>query len=578
MSSWDTVLPHRMLINNSLRKASEDLRVHIDEYKVQYELEIERCTIEIKQAQAKKENEFELVKASLINELSKDAALFEVVQYELLRYVDLYLQRQCLYRIQEAKYLEKKALDEYKNFLTLQMKYIGDEINVLEERKDKLTAQADISDFRKLILLTDGAIIVNDNDNAISLMEKVSEQINLCDKTELIIKQALRKFRCILQERVDFVQTIQYITWVIKQKKLLSSQLKEEKVTIINELKAKDAELSDIKKSITLLNNNIDESARTVRDYWAKPLLQINIDICDYYTVKDRLHKEASIADTEYNEYSKNLEETKKRIQEIKGTSHSQSEWKSLNDESKNFYDNKCEANERKKSIQEKIDTIKQKIKNLKSERQMWYDRKDMLFSLCEKNTITLKHEGKGEKSDEYRILTSRLTEIDKPKNEFEKSEQERYKRDVEHLEKQRDAGLTQISSKIKLAEKAKNNADSAYNQALEQLSRSKSEDNRFFLLKIVPTEEIKQANKALKMATTHRNNVDDELAKLETQRDRVLYEFKYALSACQPKDYRPSLEEKEARTKLERRISEILESPKQKNAKRKVASYDSKD
>ena len=73
---WDKILPHRLLVNHSLRKASEGLRSRVDDYQLEYNREIERCTAEIEQAKADKDRDFENVKSSLINELSKDGALF----------------------------------------------------------------------------------------------------------------------------------------------------------------------------------------------------------------------------------------------------------------------------------------------------------------------------------------------------------------------------------------------------------------------------------------------------------------------------------------------------------------------
>lgn len=62
MSSWDTILPHRLLINRSLRKASEGLRSRVDEYQLEYDRKIERCTVEIEQAAEDKNRHFENIK------------------------------------------------------------------------------------------------------------------------------------------------------------------------------------------------------------------------------------------------------------------------------------------------------------------------------------------------------------------------------------------------------------------------------------------------------------------------------------------------------------------------------------
>ena len=118
MSAWDYVMPHRLLVNRSLRKASDDLHSRIEEYQLEYDREIERCTAEIEQAKADKESAFESAKSSLINELSKDNALFEKVHEGLIAYADLFFRRQCLNKVCEIKRLEKQVLIEYGDFLT----------------------------------------------------------------------------------------------------------------------------------------------------------------------------------------------------------------------------------------------------------------------------------------------------------------------------------------------------------------------------------------------------------------------------------------------------------------------------
>ena len=122
MSGWDYIMPHRLLVNRSLRKASDNLRLHIDEYQLKYDREIERCTTEIEKAKAEKESAFESVKSSLINELSKDSKLFDKVHEGLITYADLFFQRQCLKRVFEQKKVEMQELIVYGDFLTEQMR------------------------------------------------------------------------------------------------------------------------------------------------------------------------------------------------------------------------------------------------------------------------------------------------------------------------------------------------------------------------------------------------------------------------------------------------------------------------
>jgi len=229
MSGWDYIMPHRLLVNRSLRKASDNLRLHIDEYQLKYDREIERCTAEIEKAKAEKESAFESVKSSLINELSKDSKLFDKVHEGLITYADLFFQRQCLNRVYELKKVEMQALIEYGDFLTEQMRLIGEEIEILEERKDRLTLQAQVNDVLELLSLSGCDIAIDGNKNAETLLAKVVELIESTEDDDWIKKQSLRALRSILQERVDFLPVIQYITWTIQQKVQLSRQLSIER-------------------------------------------------------------------------------------------------------------------------------------------------------------------------------------------------------------------------------------------------------------------------------------------------------------------------------------------------------------
>ena len=353
MSAWDIVLPHRLLVNRSLRKASANLLSRIDEYKTEFEMEIERCTAEIEQAHADKDSDFEKAKLSLIDELSKDADLFATVRTELLEYVDLFLHRQCLYKIQDVKWLEKQALVEYSDFLTENMSLIGEEIDILEARKDKLVVQAKVEDIKELVSLTGCKIAVNGGDDAKSLLEKIRELFDSCDSSDWLKKHALNKLRSVLQERVDLFPIIQYISWTIQQKIQSRRQLSGERRGIADEIKDKTNEIKETRKSINTLNKSLDEQARIVREYWAIPITQLNIQLCYLYKKKQAA----------YEEY----EEISDSIERIKSTQSSDSSWDDL-------WSTKIELRE---SV---IPKIKKEIASMNDDLKQWEAKRKMLY------------------------------------------------------------------------------------------------------------------------------------------------------------------------------------------------------
>ena len=398
MSALDYVMPHHLLVNRSLRKASDDLHSRIEEYQLEYDREIERCTAEIEQVKVDKESAFESAKSSLINELSKDSALFEKVHEGLIAYADLFFRRQCLNKVCEIKRLEKQVLIEYGDFLTEQMRLIGEEIDVLEVRKDRLALQARVNDIVELIGLSGCDIAIDSDDNAQTLLAKVVELIESTEDSDWIKKQSLRKLRFVLQERVDLLPVIQYITWTIQQKIQLSRQLSTERRKANADKTAKANELREVTEKIDAFTHMLDEHARTVREYWAIPITRLNIQI-------SFLHRKLS-------GIFARIKDAGERIEHMKRVgSDDSSTWERLWRE--------------KNDLKDQIPQVKAEIESLKSERQQWFSRQRLLYSLCKRNNLYLISDNKSKESDESRIINCRLTELYKIEEEANKREEE---------------------------------------------------------------------------------------------------------------------------------------------------------
>lgn len=580
MSARDIVLPHRLLINRSLRKASADLRSRTDEYETSYELTIERCSAQIEKARADKDIDFQKVKLSLLDELSKDADLFDKTRVGLLEYVDLFLHRQCLYKIQKAKGLEKQALLEYRDFLTAQMSLIGEEIDILEARKDKLVAQAKIDDIKELFRLTGCKVTVDENENAISLLEKVSELVAVSEISDKLTKQALQKLRAVLQERVDLLPVIQYISWTIQQKKLFSAQLKSDRDKTKEDFKYKTDELMEISVSINSISRSLDEQARAVRAFWAVPISNFNVQISFNDRKLKSLFDSVKDRQVERNKLFVLLKDINQQIQQMID-SHSDDNWKweRLQCEKSNYRNSISSANEYIDILQTQITQTKSTLTLLKSERQHWYARQQMVYLFCKKNDVYLIPDGKAGSSDEYRIIEARLSELYQIENDANQRERERFMRESAQIQQKRISKTDDLSSQIENAEAIQAKTNTVFEQVSKQLLNRKSQDARFFLLKLFSeTEEVSRAKHALQLATVQKKKADTEVATLKIELAKVTHEFDRQLVACRPKPYRPSSAESEEREKLEGRRTELLDTQRQKKTTRKDGRYESQN
>ena len=571
MSAWDVVLPHRLLVNKSLHKSSEELRSRIDDYKLHYELEIERCGAEIEQAKADKDKDFDKVTLSLIDELAKDADLFEKVRISLLEYVDLFLHRQCLYKTREYKNLEKQALSEYISFLSERMGLIGKEIEILETRKDKLIVQANVDDIIELIVMTGNNLIVDENANAKSLLDKVSELRDSYGFDDKITKDSLNRLRVILQERVEFISIIQYISWTIQQKIQMSRHLSGERRRIINDMDNKVNEVQEVSKNIDGLSHTLDEQARRVRDYWAIPITKINVKTNFMYMEKQELHDSVENETLKLNRLHEELKETSEKIERMKGQPSSDSgTWNRLWDEKSSYKEEIASSKRKRKMLYEQIPQINSDIETLKSERQQWYERRDMLYSLCKRNNVDLIYDKKPPESDECRIINNRLAELYRIEETENKLANERFLIKSTQIQQQKKEKEAEFKVKIDRAKNSQAEKHEIFHRASINLLNSKKRDTRFILTKLFSkSEEVNRAEQAQQKAELHKKNADYLLSRLNIELAEVINDFDKQLAACRPIPYRPFASEVEERKKLENRKAELLEQQSKKQSKR---------
>lgn len=321
MTKADIRIPHRFLINKSLRKATDDLRMHIDHYQDEYSRTLERCKREFEAEKNAKIDEYDRFKAVLVTELTTDNKFFDTLIDDVLNYAETYFQQKCLKKLVAIKWAEIDAVKGEISFLQEQMEMIGNEIELLEERKTILTAQAKVDDMTELIALSCPELELSSESDALRFVDCVTDLIKDCDPDQWQKKTALIKLRSLLQERIEFRSELRYITWVIKQKKLLSSQLKSERNAAKAMSNSYYNEISELKTQISITDAAAMEKAKVVRDTWEIPIADITKRISDletpelkeYRKIRKRLGE--LYKDKEYKEKLQQYEQLSKQVE-----------------------------------------------------------------------------------------------------------------------------------------------------------------------------------------------------------------------------------------------------------------------
>ena len=312
MNVWDC-LPHKMAINRSLHKASDELRLKIDAYQVEYDRRVEKCKTELEQEEMKRNRELDKFKDSLNLELQDDQALLNEIYEDVTGYVDKYLYSKYIDKFLEAKKNLYKLLQEDCNFLFEQMKDISDEIEILRGRKQVLTSFTDVRDVIDLMTLSGYEIQTDSVVDAPALIKYINSTLANSEEKQETERYSLRRLKDIVQQRADYVSVIQYIDWVIEQKILFSKQLSAKRKTIrdtMSELNAETEKLVDEKRA---LKHDLVVLAERVRMHWARPITYLNAEI-DY-------------------SYKRKNEEVKEKNEKIKKIKGEQREKRNIGDE-----------------------------------------------------------------------------------------------------------------------------------------------------------------------------------------------------------------------------------------------------
>lgn len=532
MSAFD-YLPHRLLLNTALRKSADQLRADVDSCQEEYEERTAICKAEIEELDSRLEGKRGDVRAALEQELKAYEAELAGLTNDVCSYSDCALRLKYLYEERKLRAAIVDIYDEDSRFLSQQMTLIGEEVELLRVRKDELSSLVAIDDFVELSRLSCGELGIEGATSCEELLETVSAKLDGLPSDHGAERLALTRLSSIIQERAEYLPLIQYVEWVIRQKIVFSKELKQKRDSVNSQLGEAKRALDIVKRKISATRETQDALAEKVRMHWAAPLARLNAEI--------------NYLRAEKNSAWDDMKRTEGDINHMKDVhSSDQFRWNSLQRKHDCLYS--------------RYEQLKQLIPKRVNSRKRLHNIGSRVLSLCKDNGVTLKGDGNKGKDDERRFIVSRLQEIEQIRSDalIEASadcEAERQRiaadRDVrlDDLGQQRDEAEAALRERVRWEDDCLREL----NVAQGALEAKKSEDKRFFLLKLFDSPEITSAKQALGIARARyaaareqRAAAESDLKKLDSTITEEKGHFEEMVARCRPRPSRPSTNELE--------------------------------
>ena len=538
MEYINLIMPHRFCINRNLNKESEKLTNKINEY----EAELDSIKIEIEAFRNKKEKEYQEIVEHLNKELQKKINQHEDLKNNLSKYVELCLKEQILWQNKRILELEKTKQRDYSAFLTKLIQQIAKDIELLEQRKIILNLKVDISSILKLASLS-GCEIKFPTDNINDILETIQKEISNLNQDDWVRKTTLLKLKRVVQEHMESQKMIQYIDWVIQQKKLSSKRLASKRKQSNNELSLLEKQIFEAKQERKKNRERMGKLAHAVRCFWVKPILDLDVKIsnikkkkAEIYTEKDKLNIDIDEAKTKKRQISKEIEDIKK-------SRSSNSSWDDLWKEKNKLSKRLGDLYESKKQKSQELSQLYEDQKKYHIKKDEWLEKRRVLLSLLKKNKVNSKLLKQSVKTDEKEIAKKEIEKINQKKGDFEHRESERVKREKETLRTNFKNDLENLELKIQSAIGNCLVSESEVKESRNKVALEKSKDTR--LIKVFDSPKVKEAKKALSKSEellSKRNNILEELQMKEKE---LKSEYNKELSTIRPKSYNMSAKDR---------------------------------
>ena len=538
MEYINLIMPHRFCINKNLNKESEKLTNKINEY----EAELDSIKIEIEAFRNKKEKEYQEIVEHLNKELQKKINQHEDLKKNLSKYVELCLKEQILWQNKRILELEKTKQRDYSAFLTKLIQQIAKDIELLEQRKIILNLKVDISSILKLASLS-GCEIKFPTDNINDILETIQKEISNLNQDDWVRKTTLLKLKRVVQEHMESQKMIQYIDWVIQQKKLSSKRLASKRKQSNNELSLLEKQIFEAKQERKRNREQMGKLAHSVRCFWVNPLLDLDVKIsnikkkkAEIFTEKDKLNIDIDEAKTKKRQISKEIEDIKK-------SRSSNSSWDDLWKEKNKLSERLGDLNESKKQKSQELSQLYEDQKKYHIKKDEWLEKRRVLLSLLKNNKVNSKLLKQSVKTDEKEIAKKEIEKINQKKVDFEHRESERVKREKETLRTNFKNDLKNLDLKIQNASGNCLATESEVKESRNKVALEKSKDTR--LIKVFDSPKVKEAKKALSKSEellSKRNNILEELQKKEKE---LKSKYNKEQSTIRPKSYNMSAKDR---------------------------------
>lgn len=606
MSVWDYIMPHRLLLNKSLRRASQELRDRIDAYQIEYDRRIDECKTELFAAEAEKNRQLEEFRVALIQELNSEKRILDDIQEDIMQYTDCFFQRSYLYRLRDIKKKQNDILYEDYAFLTEQIKSIDREIKLLRERQNELTSFTAVNDIIELQGLCGYDLNFNTNDNAKTLLTKISNALDSYQGSDSAEKFALLRLKTIIQERSDYLPTIDYIAWVIQIKIKFKKQLQIQRSYVKDQQTAIRNDLSNIRDEINSYADSLAYLAAKVRYHWARPITYINVDICyAYIELKEnriRLLKEAPALRDELKDKKRRKSEAideirdKKRKRRDVGSeirdmrdSHSSDEWRwnhlqregrdltseidSLSSDIDNLSSDIRSLVSELDSLQSAVRSSESTISSKKSERKEWAARRTRIVNLIKSYDKAFRSDRRISESDEIDILDTRISEIQVIREEGRTEAEKVYERERDALITEHEHAIQglnlrnkELQQELDSAERTYQHCSDAVTEASRNLKKCQEANKRFILFKAfseapevtAAQKVLENAKASLSRATAEKEAIRTKISALQGEIKEENDSFQINIKRCQPNYLRPTSDEILEEKKLLARRDEI--------------------
>ena len=612
MSAWDYIMPHRLLINKSLRKASQELRDRIELYQIEFDRRLEECQADLKRAEENKNKELEAFRTALIQELSDDYQTLEEIRKKILEYIECYFYRTYLYQLIELYKRKNDVYHEDYSFLSSEIRSIDDEIVLLRKRQNELTAFTKVDDIIQLATLTGYDLGFQSTDDARKLLGKISAALEAYRGDDRVEKRALLRLKTIIQERSDYLPTISYISWVIQIKRRFRKQLLSKRSDVKREQAVLREETASIKNEIRTLTDRLGLLAEKVRYYWAKPITYLNADICYAYIEleeeRERLRDDAPALRRERKELIDKKRSTISEIHDKKSRrrdigselrsmrdSHSSDQWRwdSLQRESKSLtsdidwlssdidrYSSRIDSLSSKiEFLESEVKTSEATISYMKDSRKQWGEKRDRIVYFLKRYDNSFRSDRRIAEKDEMNIITTRLEEIRQIREEGVVEAQEVYKREYEEIIGRHEENVSafegrrqELLKKYQEAEAACSKCEQRVSSAKKRLESNKEADARFVLVRMftessdvtAAKDELEKACAALAKAQETKSSVISMIDDLEKELEAEAKTYNDEVNNCKPRYLRPTAAEQLEEKKLLLRHKDINQQHKE--------------